>query len=420
MNPSMLLFISLCLLLCVLLSFVVILPWLRGKKVDSNQLMAVNVAVFGERIAELNADKQAGVIDEASFIAQETELKRQLLSAQTQVETYAPASKKSRLIVMVWIPILAILVYLLVGDRTPVYKLWTAQDSVGQVAEDLLTAKIDAPPQWATKDSTALISAMQTNVYRHAHDPNRWMRLSELFLALQANPQALEALARAYRLEPTNTQVALTYAQTSFFANNGTLDATARDVLLGVLKHEPDHEGAQMLMAMGEARAGNFTVAKAWIAKLRANIAGKSGDRSGALASLDELVANIDAQEAKVRMGVHIAISVAPKILPQIQETDALFVSVSDGRGGAPYAVKRLSVMDIKDGQVNVTLSDLDAMMPERTLSNARSSQVPLSVTARISRDGTATAQSGDFFANPVLLQEQQNSVNLSISQIVP
>lgn len=420
MTPSLFLFFSVCVLLCILLALVVIYPWFLGKKVDDNRLMALNVAVFGERIAELQADKAAGLIDQDTFATQETELKRQLLNAQTQLQTHTPASKKSRIIVMIWIPILAILAYLTSDDRTSVFKLWVAQDSVGQVADDLLTGKIDTPPQWATKDSTALITTMQTNVYRHANDPDRWMRLSELFLALDAKPQALEALSRAYRLNPTNVDVAITYAQTSFFANNGTIDAVAKDVLTNVLKQSPNHEGAQMLMAMGETRAGNFTVAKAWIAKLRSNIASKSGDRSGALASLDELTKNIEAQEAKVAQGVHITIKVLDELLPQIKETDVLFVSISDSSGGAPYAVKRLGVGNLKNGQLSVTLSDLDAMMPERTLSNARDNKVALSVTARISRDGTALGQSGDLSANPVILAQSQNNVDLIISQLVP
>lgn len=420
MTPSLFLFFSVCVLLCILLALVVIYPWFLGKKVDDNRLMALNVAVFGERIAELQADKAADLIDQDTFVTQETELKRQLLNAQTQLQTHTPASKKSRIIVMIWIPILAILAYLTSDDRTSVFKLWAAQDSVGQVADDLLTGKIDTPPQWATKDSAALITTMQTNVYRHANDPDRWMRLSELFLALDAKPQALEALSRAYRLNPTNVDVAITYAQTSFFANNGTIDAVAKDVLTNVLKQSPNHEGAQMLMAMGETRAGNFTVAKAWIAKLRSNIASKSGDRSGALASLDELTKNIEAQEAKVAQGVHITIKVLDELLPQIKETDVLFVSISDSGGGAPYAVKRLGVDNLKNGQLSVTLSDLDAMMPERTLSNARDNKVVLSVTARISRDGTALGQSGDLSANPVILAQSQNNVDLIISQLVP
>ena len=420
MTPSMFLFFSLSILLCAVLALVVIYPWLRKKTANDNQLMAVNVAVFGERIKELETDKAAGLIDQTTFEIQQTELKRQLLNAQMQTQSYAPASKKSRIIVLIWIPILAVLAYLISDNRTAVFTLWQAQDTLGQVADDLLTGKIDTPPKWATKDSSALISTIQTNVHHHADDPKRWLRLSELFLALDAKPQALEALARAYRLNPTDTDVAITYAQTSFFVNNGTIDSAARDVLLTVLKHTPDHEGAQMLMAMGETRAGNFGVAKVWIAKLRSNIASKSGDRSGALASLDELTKNIEAQELKVAQGVRMTIKISNELLPQIKETDVLFVAISDSKGGAPYAVKRLAVSGIQDAQITVNLSDLDAMMPERTLSKAYDEKVALTATARISHNGTVTSQSGDLSAVPVVLAANQNQVDLTISQITP
>ena len=423
MTPSLVLFFTLCAVLTVVLAVVVILPWLRVGRAVDNQLMALNVQVFHERIKELTADKDAGMIDEKTFVAQETELKRQLLNAQIHQETYAPVGKKSRLIVMVWIPILAGLAYLLVADRTSVLKLWTAQDTVGQVADDLLTGKIDTPPKWATADSTALITAMQTNVHHHAHDPNRWVRLSELFVALEANPQALEALARAYRLDPTNDEVAMTYAQTSFFANNGALDATARNVLTEILKNTPDHEGAMMMMAMGDVRAGEYTRAKAWVAKLRTQVAGKSGDRSQALASLDELLVNINSQEQQalnaVKTGVQIHVTVDDKLLADIGETDTVFVSISSSKGGAPYAVKRLTVRELKNAKLSTTLSDLDAMMPERTLSAGRESGETLMVNARISKSGGAISESGDLSATPVMLDSQQ-AVNLTISQKVP
>lgn len=424
MTPSLLLFFTLCAVLTVLLAVVVIVPWLKAGKVSDNQLMALNVQVFHERIKELTADKDAGVIDQKTFSVQETELKRQLLNAQTHQESHAPVGRKSRLIIMVWIPILVALVYLLVADRTSVFKLWTAQDTVGQVADDLLTGKIDTPPKWATVDSTALITAMQTNVHHHAHDPNRWMRLSELFVALEATPQSLEALARAYRLDPTNDEIAMTYAQTSFFANNGTLDNTTRNVLSEILKNTPDHEGAMMMMAMGDVKAGEYTRAKAWVSKLRTLVAGKSGDRSQALASLDELLVNINAQEQKAqnaaKTGVDVHVTIDSQLLADVSETDTVFVSISGSAGGPPYAVKRLSVSEIKNAQFSTKLSDLDAMMPERTLSAGRESGTSLMVNARISKSGNAVSQSGDLSATPTLLGKDQQTVQLTIAQKVP
>lgn len=419
MSESLILFFSLCAVLTVLLSLVVIFPWLRRARAADNQLMAVNVAVFNERIRELDADKAAGFVDETHYQATLAELKRQLLDAQTNAEMYGAVGIKSRLIVLIWIPILVALAYLTTADRTSVFELWRAQDEVGQVADDLLTGKIDTPPEWAAKQSTALISAMQTNVHHHAHDADRWMRLSELFLLLDAKPQALETLSRAQRLRPDDQAIALSFAQTSFMANDGQLDMAARKTLQGVLATTPDHEGAMMLMAMGEARAGNYPMAKAWVAKLRSSIAAGSGDRSEALASLDTLDQTIDSQAQAAAQGVNISVQVAQSLLPKLQSTDTLFVAISAQSGGAPFAVKKLPASALKDGAVSVLLSDGDAMMPTRTLSAARSSGETLVVNARISHSGNATVQSGDFAANPLVL-DKQKSLELTIDKITP
>ena len=232
------LFIALSAVIALVLALIVITPWLRASRLQQNpvdnQLLDINVAVFRERLAELKTDNENGTIDDSHYQNQKLELERQLLDAQRQVAPMITPNVKSRFIVAIWVPILAAMAYLRIGNRTPVFELWQAEDKVGQVADDLLTGKIDQPPAWAIEDSRQLITAMQTNVHRHADDPDRWMRLSELFLSLEATDYAIEALSRAYRLSPDNDEIATTYAQISFFANEGQLDANSRRVLQGV------------------------------------------------------------------------------------------------------------------------------------------------------------------------------------------
>jgi cytochrome c-type biogenesis protein CcmH len=418
------LFIALSLFMALILAVIAITPWLRAARIKSNpvdnQLLDINVAVFRERLAELKIDKDSGTIDDTHYQNQKLELERQLLDAQREVTPMVAPGIKSRLIVMVWVPVLAAMAYLLIGNRTPVFELWTSEDKVGQVADDLLTGKIDQPPAWAIEDGRQLISAMQTNVYRHADDPDRWMRLSELFLSLEATPSAIEALSRAYRLSPENEEIATSYAQISFFANEGRLDANIRRVLQDVLVDNPQHEGAQMLMAMGEARSSNFDEAQGWISRLRNSIAAKPGDHSRALASLDELSANINAQKAQVAQGVDVTVVVNSSLLPLVKEDDVLFVAIRDVNGGPPFAAKRLPISVIKQGEANISLSDLDAMMPERTLASAREQKTQLAVIARISHSGNAVAESGDLSGNPVVISSDQNQVNVEINQQVP
>ncbi|OXL28803.1 c-type cytochrome biogenesis protein CcmI [Psychrobacter sp. DAB_AL32B] len=418
------LFIALSLLIALILALIVIMPWLRASRLRENpvdnQLLDINIGVFRERLAELQTDKDSGTIDDTHYQNQKIELERQLLDAQRTVTPMVAPGIKSRLIIVVWVPVLAALAYFLVSDRTPVFNLWTAEDKVAQVADDLLTGKIDQPPAWAIEDGTQLISAMQTNVYRHADDPDRWMRLSELFLSLEATDSAIEALSRAYRLSPDNEEIATTYAQISFFANKGQLDANSRRVLQDVLAKNPQHEGAQMLMAMGEARGNNFEEAQGWIKRLRDSIAAKPGDHTQALASLDELSTNVTAQQQQASEGIDVTVSINASLLPLVKADDVLFVAIRDVKGGPPFAAKRLPISVIKQGEASISLSDLDAMMPERTLKAARAEKVQLAVIARISHSGTATAESGDLSGNPVVISADQNQANVEINQQVP
>ena len=418
------LFIALSLLVAFMIAIIVIMPWLRGSRVQNkpvdNQLLAINVAVFRERLAELKTDKESGTIDESHYDNQKLELERQLLDAQREIAPMRNPGIKSRLILVVWVPLLAALAYILIGNRAPVFELWAAEDKVGQVADDLLTGKIDQPPAWAIENGAQLISAMQTNVHRHADDPDRWMRLSELFLSLEATPSAIEALSRAYRLSPDNEEIATTYAQVSFFANGGQLDANSRRVLEELLAKNPQHEGAQMLMAMGEARSNNFEQAQGWIRRLRASIAAKPGDHTQALSSLDELSANIVVQQQQASEGIDVTVTINSSLLPLIKADDVLFVAIRDVKGGPPFAAKRLPISVIKQGEASVSLSDLDAMMPDRTLQSARADDTQLAVIARISHTGNAIAESGDMSANPVVVTTGQNQVNIEINQHVP
>ncbi len=419
------LFIALGLLITTVLAVVVAMPWLRTKRAQhspvDNQLLDINVTVFRERLAELQIDKDSGTIDNDHYQNQKLELERQLLDAQRQIAPMVIPRFKSRLLLIVWVPVLTLMAYLLIGDRTPVFNFWSAQDRVGQVADDLLTGRIDQPPAWAiSDDGQELITTMQSNVHQHADDPNRWMRLSELFLSLEATDSAIESLSRAYRLSPDNEEIATTYAQISFFANEGQLDASSRRVLQDVLANNPQHEGAQMLMAMGEARSSNYEQAQGWIKRLRANIAAKPGDHTRALASLDELSANVAAQEQQAAAGIEVTVAINANLLPLVKADDILFVAIRDVNGGPPFAAKRLPISVIKQGEASISLSDLDAMMPDRTIASARADKIQLAVVARVSHSGNAIAESGDLSGNPVVIGSEQNQVNVEINQQVP
>lgn len=419
--PTVVLFFSLAVLLSVVLALIVLLPWLKQTKLNQDdKLLTLNVDVFKARLAELESDFEQATIDKPTYDTQKLALERQLLEiSDTQTTTNFRANWKSRLILLVWIPMLTVMAYMMIGDRTPVYKLWQAQDKVGQVADDLLTGKIETPPESATQDGVALLSALQTNVYQHADDPQRWYRLAQVFTMIKAQDQSLEALSRAYRLNPDDQQVAITYAQTSFFGQNGTLDDQTREVLKHILTQTPDHQGAQMLMAMGEMRAGNYDQARQWIGILKTEISAKSGDHSKALQSLADLEKTIAEREAQGEQAVTITVKATPEMLGQIKKGDTLFISVRKLEGGMPIVAKKLSADSLNKDGTQFSLSDNDSVMPTLKLSSAIQSGQSLAVTARVSHSGDAMPKAGDITSNPVPLDGKTAQAEVLIDKMV-
>ena len=138
------------------------------------------------------------------------------------------------------------------------------------------------------------------------------------------------------------------------------------------------------------------------------------------MASLDELSANVTTQQQQASEGIEVTVSINSVLLPLVKADDVLFVAIRDVKGGPPFAAKRLPISVIKQGEATISLSDLDAMMPERTLASARGDKVQLAVVARISHSGTAMAESGDLSGNPVVISADQNQVNVTINQQIP
>lgn len=128
----------------------------------------------------------------------------------------------------------------------------------------------------------------------------------------------------------------------------------------------------------------------------------------------------MSAQQQQASEGVEVTVSDNASLLPLVKADDVLFVAIRDVKGGPPFAAKRLPISVIKQGEATISLSDLDAMMFERTLASARGDKVQLAVIARISHSGTADAESGDLTGNPVVISADQNQVNVAINQQVP
>ena len=198
------------------------------------------------------------------------------------------------------------------------------------------------------------------------------------------------------------------------------MDGETRQVVEHILAKSPKHQGAQMLMAMGEMRAGNYAQSRKWVALLRTEIQARPGDHTQALSSLSELEQTINQREAQGEQAITVNVKVTPEILGRVKKGESLFVNVRKMAGGPPVAAKKLSADSLTINGMAINISDNDSIMPTMTLSSAISTNEPLVITARVSASGDAMPQSGDLTSNPVPLEKTAESTTVLIDKIVP
>jgi len=277
-NSTQFLFWLSALGLTLILSLIAVFPLLRRTKVEPQvNLVQLNVSIFKERLAELEADHRRQALDADEYVEQETDLERQLLAAASHDELSQRTAFGSRwtvLIIFLIIPVLSFSsYYLLAQHQQPQHRalldFWTNQDEYADRADDIMTDRFSQPQRSASNHTFELLQAMQVNAYQHPFDAKRWVNLSKAYMDADAIEPALAALAHAYRLKPENNDIAIAYAQMRFFGLQGKMDSVTQDIVARILVHNPDHEGALLLLSMATYHDQHYRDAIYWLQRLK-------------------------------------------------------------------------------------------------------------------------------------------------------
>lgn len=394
-------------------------PLLRRRhdtSVDQDQL---NTAVIREQLRELQADLDAGKLDQASWTAAKTDLERELLNQlETGEESTATAPRSGRWaigLVGLLVPLIAVVLYLQLG-------------TVDFQERQTLTA---AAP--GTDDNGHPLVAMVAKLSeRMREDPDQlegWLLLARSYAALNQFDNALEAYAQARRLVGDQPELLIDSADMLVMASGGQFTDEVGALLDQALAMQPDN--AKGLWLKGH-----------W--KFRNNdIPGAIDNWKKAAAQLPPDSENVQAinqqiQQAEVALGmpagealtaaardtgeqqtgggaIEVTVRLDPALAQQASPGDTVFIFARAVEGPRmPLAIVRKQVADLP---VSVRLDDSLAMTPAMVLS--KFDQV--AVGARISRSGNAMAQSGDLegLTSPVQVARGA-AVEIVIDQAVP
>ena len=398
---------------------------LRQQRLDAERQQQ-NIEIFRERLAELEADKAAGQLEEPQFQALRQELEMTLLNDVDGMSTDT-LTREGR--GMGWLSLgLAIIIP---AVAIGLYFKWGAYDGVQQKQWLAQMEEAGAP------DVAVLLKQLEQRLEENPDNPDGWFMLARSHMSLGDYGKAAEAFRRLAELLEPNPQEAATvyglYAQALYFANQGRFDASVQQAIDAALQRSPDEINALGLLgirAFEQARYGdaagywqrvldlhpdspNADTIRAGIARARELMEHGGQNAQSAPAPVGEPVAPDAATNGPA---LRVSVSLSPALAAQAAPEDTLFVYARAVEGSRmPLAIVRKQVADLP---LEVTLDDSTAMGPMAKLSSAEA----VEVIARVSKQGTPTPSSGDLegMVAPVSLKPGAQSVQLEIATQLP
>lgn len=371
---------------------IVLLPLWKNQPLDANSHSRRNISIARQRLTELKQQLQDGVLSQAEFDEQYTELQLMLNDdLQTEAET-KPASDQGRFVIailLLLIPGVSLLFYQVLGEPYALAK-----------------AELQATQTKAVTNIAQMVGKLEQRLKAQPDDPEGWLMLGRSFSYLQQYQKAAAAFAELYRRQPDNLEAMMQYANNLAMARNGRMAGEPAQLIAQVLERDPNNANALWLAGIAEAEQSNFADAKIHWQKLLTLLPPDSESVPQVrkmLAALDQEMAKGDASTPNVAFQVKVDIS--PELKAKLPPESVVFVYAQAVNGPKmPLAIIRKQLADLP---LQVTLSDAQAMRPGTKMAE----QPQLKILARVSQSGQAMSQAGDLLGSTELSPPFENQV---------
>lgn len=257
------------------------------------------------------------------------------------------------------------------------YSQGDAGSSLIQGAEVVLT--LDESQQG--EELRAWQQRLQDRVANAPDDAKSWYLLGHTLLKLGDLLNAVQAFATTDTLVGQDVSVKTYWLQARLLANNGVLDEASEAIANDILTLEPNNGPVLELLSVAMMQRGDLPQAIKFMS--RALTASVSVERQIGLAGAMRVLRGRMQSDSP-----HVEVTISAQEPPDSDAT--IFVVARPPGGGMPYAAVRRPAAMLP---FTVLLDDLVSMSEQRVLSAAEEFEVMV----RLSRSGTAQAQSDDW-----------------------
>ncbi|MBD3656470.1 c-type cytochrome biogenesis protein CcmI [Marinobacter sp.] len=374
----------------------------RARQRAESDIRNQNLMAYRTRMAELDAEFAAGVIDEENFRQLKEELAGSMLDDVGDPDEAPAAAAVSQrrgapaLVVLasvVAVPVAAVMLY----------QQWGALDDVEQF--QAMQAMVAADGDRAAQ-MLALTAQLRAQLEASPDNPDGWAMLARSYMRLEKYPEAARAFERLAGVVDEDGSRAVAWglsAQAWFFASQGAMDEQVTRAITRARALNPDEVNALGLLGINAFSRQAFEEAIGhWerivevapdhpqLPAIREGIA-QAYQRLGREAPMPESGPAVAGQTVSPQ-GVSVRVELADAFREEVPADTTLFIFARKpgDRSGPPVAVARLTAADLP---ADIRLDDSHAMAPTARISEAGE----VLVTARLSPSGSAMPQAGDW-----------------------
>ncbi|MEX2489275.1 MAG: c-type cytochrome biogenesis protein CcmI [Pseudomonadales bacterium] len=377
-------------------AFVIVPLYLHRNRSASDSRVSVNVDIYEERLAELQASFESGDIDEEEFAHLKTELQKNLLSDADDPEQAVHEGNTNYR----GVPIAAALLVPLFAFLA--YSDWGL--SWGAIQDHRIAEELQSQDPHDVEDMGGTVRRLEKRLVSQPDNHQGWYLLGQSYMSMGRHEKAVEAFQHLQKSFPEDAGLLAYMAQALYLADERQFTPRVEKAVSRTLELDPRNITMLEIRAMGAIQSGRPEQA---LSDFRAALAaGAQGRRAQMLASVigrleSELGIDSGAQadgaedEVVSPGGSQRALSIRVEVengLP-ITGRERVFVFARAMNGPPmPLAVQELDVADLPR---TVNLDESMAMMPEMGLDDFDEVQV----VARISTSGIANVSPNDFEA---------------------
>jgi cytochrome c-type biogenesis protein CcmH len=419
-----------------------VLPLLKARQYSPLAYKESNLKINDEKIKELDLDLEEGRIDQLFYKAAREELDRELLidipdvskeNAALHYTTAASRHPALALVISVFVPMLALLLYLDLGMHNASDDTFVAsqsqETSAKQPSIDDMTRKLEA------------------KIEKEGGTVEEWIMLGRSHKYLGNNQQAANAFAVALEQDTENAQLMLERAEVLALSNDRVFTEDARALVFKAYELDPENPNSLWFIGVAEYQQGNYRQSIKHLVKLLPMAGGEEEVMKSIVTIVAKsrqalLDAGEDVPELEQMLGIEqmkadakaaeatkdasapaadsattlsVAVDVSDKVRGQFNASDVVFVYAKAKQGPRmPLAVARLTLAELP---LTVTLDDNMAMVEGMNLSAFDQ----LVVSARVTRTGSAIAQSGDYIGEIDVTDKSADvTLNIEIDTVVP